>query len=60
MANHNIATYTPPRIYNTDALIHSNERDQHLIQIVWVPHLLDIPLFSQFLSILELFSLSKS
>ena len=57
MANHNIATYT--HVY-TDALIHSNERDQQLIHIVWIPYLLDIPLFSRFLQILQLFYSSKS
>ena len=31
MANHNIATYTHTNVYNTDALIHSNERDEQFI-----------------------------
>ena len=66
MVNRNIATYTPIHVgtmYYTDALFHSNERDQqliNLIHIVWILHFLDIPLFSLFLSILQLSSISKS
>ena len=59
MTNH---IFLHTHTYNTVALIHNNERDQQLntANTSVNTHLLDIPLFSRFFSILKLFSISKN